>query len=124
MLGAALKQIEDISKGLTKRPDAALVVVLNSVPFLDMIGDVLGAHFLLDQAIVARTKLQGLLAADGVNAQDKEAARAYLQGKPEAAFYHNKVQAAIHFAYRVLPQVTARAVAIRAGEMGPIEAIL
>jgi alkylation response protein AidB-like acyl-CoA dehydrogenase len=124
MLGAALKQIEDISKGLTKRPDAVLVVLLNSVQFLDMIGDVLGAHFLLDQAIIARTKLQGMLAADGVNAQDKEAVRAYLEGKPEAAFYHNKVQAAIHFAYRVLPQVTAQAVAIRAGEMGPIEAIL
>jgi alkylation response protein AidB-like acyl-CoA dehydrogenase len=124
MLGAALKQIEDISKGLTKRPDAVLVVLLNSVPFLDMIGDVLGAHFLLEQAIIARGKLQALLAADGVNGGDKEATRNYLQGKPEAAFYHNQVQAAIHFAYRVLPQVTARAVAIRAGEMGPIEAIL
>jgi hypothetical protein len=124
MLGAALKQIEDISKGLTKRPDAVLVVLLNSVPFLDMIGDVLGAHFLLDQAIIARGKLQGLLAADGVDAGDKEATRTYMQGKPDAAFYHNKVQAAIHFAYRVLPQVTAHAVAIRAGEMGPIEAIL
>ncbi len=44
--------------------------------------------------------------------------------KPEAAFYHNKVQTAIHFAYRVLPLVTARAVAIRAGEMAPVEAIL
>jgi alkylation response protein AidB-like acyl-CoA dehydrogenase len=124
MLGAALKQIEDISKGLTKRPDAALVVVLNSVPFLDMIGDVLGAHFLLDQAVVARTRLQSLLAADGVKTEDKDALRTYLQGKPEAAFYHNKVQAAIHFAYRVLPQVTAHAVAIRAGEMGPIEAVM
>jgi hypothetical protein len=73
---------------------------------------------------VARTKLQGLLQADGVKTEDKDAMRTYLQGKPEAAFYHNKVQAAIHFAYRVLPQVAARAVAIRAGEMGPIEAIL
>ena len=124
MLGAALKQIEDISKGLTKRPDAVLVVLLNSVPFLDMIGDVLGAHFLLDQAAIARERLQGMLAADGVAASEREALRAYLAGKPEAAFYHNKVQAAIHFAYRVLPQVTARAVAIRAGEMGPMEAVL
>jgi hypothetical protein len=98
--------------------------VLNSVPFLDMIGDVLGAHFLLDQAIVARTKLQGMLTADGVKADDKDAVRRYVEGKPEAAFYHNKVQAAIHFAYRVLPQVTAQAVAIRAGEMGPIEAVM
>ena len=124
MLGAALKQIEDISKGLTKRPDAVLVVLLNSVPFLDMIGDVLGAHFLLDQAVIARDKLKAMYAADGVKTDDKEATRAYLEDKPEAAFYHNKVQAAIHFAYRVLPQVTARAVAIRAGEMGPIEAVL
>jgi alkylation response protein AidB-like acyl-CoA dehydrogenase len=124
MLGAALKQIEDISKGLTKRPDAVLVVLLNSCAFLDMIGDVLGAHFLLDQAAIAREKLKAMLASAGVKAEDKEAVRAFLQDKPEAAFYHNKVQAAIHFAYRVLPQVTARAVAIRAGEMGPIEAIL
>jgi alkylation response protein AidB-like acyl-CoA dehydrogenase len=124
MLGAALKQIEDISKGLTKRADAVLVVLLNSVPFLDMIGDVLGAHFLLDQAVIARGKLQAMLAEAGVAAEDKDATRRYLESKPDAAFYHNKVQAAIHFAYRVLPQVTARAVAIRAGEMGPIEAIL
>jgi alkylation response protein AidB-like acyl-CoA dehydrogenase len=124
MLGAALKQIEDISKGLTKRPDVVLVVLLNSVPFLDMIGDVLGAHFLLDQAVIARDRLAAILTADGVNAEDKDALRAYLQDKPEAAFYHNKVQAAVHFAYRVLPQVTARAVAIRAGEMSPMEAVL
>jgi alkylation response protein AidB-like acyl-CoA dehydrogenase len=124
MLGAALKQIEDISKGLTKRPDAVLVVLLNSVPFLDMIGDVLGGHFLLEQAIIAREKLQAMLAANKVSADDKNAVRAFLLDKPEAAFYHNKVQAAIHFAYRVLPQVTARAVAIRSGEMGPMEAVL
>ena len=124
MLGAALKQIEDISKGLTKRPDAVLVVLLNSVPFLDMIGDVLGGHFLLEQAIIARGKLQGMLSANHIDASTKEAVRAFLLDKPEAAYYHNKVQAALHFAYRVLPQVTARAVAIRAGEMAPIEAVL
>ena len=124
MLGAALKQIEDISKGLAKRPDAPIVVLLNSAPFLDMIGDVLGAHFLLDQAIIARTRLGELLAGAGVDAGDKKAVRAFVESKPEAAFYHNKVQTAIHFAYRVLPQVTARAVAIRAGEVAPVEAIL
>jgi hypothetical protein len=124
MLGAALKQIEDISKGLAKRPYAPIVVLLNSVPFLDMIGDVLGAHFLLDQAVIARTRLGELLATAGVASDDKKAVRAFLQEKPEAAFYHNKVQTAIHFAYRVLPMVTARAVAIRAGEIAPVEAIL
>jgi alkylation response protein AidB-like acyl-CoA dehydrogenase len=124
MLGAALKQIEDISKGLGKRPDAAMVVMLNSVPFLDMIGTVLGAHFLLEQAIVARTKLAAILADKGVSADDKKAYGALLADDAEAAFYHNKVLSALHFAYRALPTVTAQAVAVRAGEMAPIEAVL
>ncbi|MDW7967975.1 MAG: acyl-CoA dehydrogenase [Thermoanaerobaculum sp.] len=124
MLGAALKQIEDISKGLTKRPDAVMVVLLNSVPFLDMIGDTLGAHFLLDQAVIAREKLQALAQQAGVPVEDEVAYKQFLNENAAAAFYHNKVQAAIHFAYRVLPNVTARAVAIRAGEMAPMEAIL
>ena len=124
MLGAALKQIEDISKGLTKRADAIMVVLLNSVPFLDMIGTVLGAHFLLDQAVIAREKLGAMLAEHGVKADDKAAYRAFLEANTDAAFYHNKVQLAIHFCYRALPNVTALAVAIRAGEMGPMEAVL
>jgi alkylation response protein AidB-like acyl-CoA dehydrogenase len=124
MLGAALKQIEDISKGLGKRPDAAMVVLLNSVPFLDMIGDVLGAHFLLDQAVIARTRLQAILAERGVTPESNGDYKSLLAEDPDAAFYHNKVQSAIHFCYRVLPHVTARAVAIRAGEMGPMEAVM
>ncbi|MGC8916448.1 MAG: acyl-CoA dehydrogenase [Thermoanaerobaculum sp.] len=124
MLGAALKQIEDISKGLTKRPDAVMVVLLNSVPFLDMIGDTLGAHFLLDQAAIAREKLSALCQQNGVDPKDEAAYRQFLADNADAAFYHNKVQAAIHFAYRALPNVTARAVAIRAGEMSPMEAVL
>ena len=124
MLGAALKQIEDISKGLTKRADAIMVVLLNSVPFLDMIGTVLGAHFLLDQAVIARDKLNAILAEKGIKADDKAAYRAFIEDNAEAAFYHNKVQSAIHFCYRALPNVTALAVAIRAGEMGPMEAVL
>ncbi len=124
MLAAALKQIEDLSKGLGKRPDAMMVVLLNSVPLLDMVGDVLGAHFLLEQAIVAREKLAAIFAAKGVDASDKKACRAVIEDDGEAAFYHNKVQLAIHFAYRVLPGVTAKAVAIRAGEMAPMEAVL
>ena len=124
MLGAALKQLEDLTKGLGKRPDAVMVVMLNSVPILDMVGDILGAHFLMDQAILAREKLQAIVAEKGIDSSDKKAYRAFLEDDADAAFYHNKVQAAIHFAYRVLPNVTARAVAIRAGEMGPMEAVL
>jgi alkylation response protein AidB-like acyl-CoA dehydrogenase len=124
ILGAALKQIEDISKNLAKRPDAPILVLLNAVQFLDMIGDVLGAHFLLDQAVIAREKLKALLAERNVKADDQKAVRAFLNENAEAAFYHNKVLAAAHFTYRVVPNVTARAVAIRSAEMGPMEAVL
>ena len=42
----------------------------------------------------------------------------------EAAFLHNKIQAATHFAFRALPTVKAMGVAIRAGESAPIMAYL
>ncbi len=57
MLAAALKQIETISKEITKRPDAIQLILLNAPPLLDMVGTVLGAHFLLDQAILAKTEI-------------------------------------------------------------------
>ena len=41
-----------------------------------------------------------------------------------AAFYHNKVQTAIHFAYRALPTVPAKAAAIRSGEKATLYAIM
>jgi hypothetical protein len=124
MLAAALKQIESISKDLPKRPDGMLVTIYNAVPLLDMVGHVLGAHFLLDQARVAKTKLGEILAEAGVDTADKKAYKAYLTDNAEAAFYHNKVQTAIHFAYRALPLVSARAAAIRAGEKSAIYSVM
>jgi alkylation response protein AidB-like acyl-CoA dehydrogenase len=123
MLAAALKQIETISKDLTKRPDAIQLVLINSVPLLDMVGTALGAHFLLDQAMVAKGKLAAILTGAGIGTDDKKAYKAFLQDNAEAAFYHNKVQTAIHFAYRALPNVAARAAAIRSGEKAPLYAI-
>ncbi len=124
MLAAALKQIESIAKDLPKRPDGMLVTILNAVPLLDMVGTVLGAHFLLDQARLAKTKLKEILAEAGIGTDDKKAYKTFLQGNTEAAFYHNKVQTAIHFAYRALPNVAARGAAIRSGEKAPMYAIM
>jgi hypothetical protein len=94
------------------------------VPLLDMVGTVLGAHYLLDQAMVAKPKLAEILAEHGVGTDDKKAYKSFLEGNAEAAFYHNKVQTAIHFAYRALPTVSARGAAIRSGEKAPIYAIM
>lgn len=124
LLAAALKQVETISKELTKRPDGIQLVLINAVPLLDMVGTCLGAHYLLDQAMLAKTKLTAILSDAGVGADDKKAYKAFLQDNEEAAFFHNKVQTAIHFAYRALPTVPAKAAAIRSGEKAALYAIM
>jgi hypothetical protein len=90
---------------------------------LDMLGHVVGGYLLLQQAQIAKAKAQALLAERGVDPADKAAVQAHLAGSKEAAFYHNKVQAAIHFAHRGLPLVAAHAVALLAGETAPMEAV-
>ena len=124
LLAAGLKQVETISKELTKRPDAIQLVLINAVPLLDMVGTCLGAHYLLDQAMLAKTKLAAILEEKGVATDDKKAYKAFLLDNDEAAFYHNKVQTAIHFAYRALPTVAAKGAAIRSGEKAPFYAIM
>jgi alkylation response protein AidB-like acyl-CoA dehydrogenase len=124
MLAAALKQIETISKEITKRPDAIQLILLNAPPLLDMVGTVLGAHYLMDQAILAKQKLGEILKEHGVGTEDKKGYKEFLKDNEEAAFYHNKVQTAIHFAYRGLPTVSAKGAAIRSGEKSPFYAIM
>jgi alkylation response protein AidB-like acyl-CoA dehydrogenase len=124
MLAAALKQIETISKEITKRPDAIQLILLNAPPLLDMVGTVLGAHFLMNQAVLAKEKLAAILEEKGVGTDDKKAYKEFLKDNEEAAFYHNKVQTAIHFAYRALPTVAAKGAAIRSGEKSPFYAIM
>ncbi len=124
MLAAALKQIETISKDIPKRPDVHEIMLTNAVPLLDMVGTVLGAHFLLDQAMIAKKKLAAILDEKGVDSENEEAYQALLGDHPDAAFYHNKVQTAIHFAYRALPTVAAQATAIRSGELAALKAVM
>jgi alkylation response protein AidB-like acyl-CoA dehydrogenase len=130
VLGASARQLEAAVKALGAvlaqlpgRENAGLLMLLNAVPVLDMLGHVVGGHLLLQQALVAKGKAQALLAGRGVDPSDPVAFRAHLAGSPEAAFYQNKVQAAIHFAHRGLPMVGAQAVALLAGEAAPMEAV-
>ncbi len=130
VLGASARQLVDAVKAmgavltqLPARENAGLLTLLNAVPILDMLGHVVGGYLLLQQAEVAKGKAQKLLAERGVDPADPAALRAHLAGSKEAAFYQNKVQAAIHFAHRGLPLVAAHAVALLAGETAPMEAV-
>ncbi len=124
LLGEALQEIQETTAGTLERPDGQIIMMLNAVPFLDMVGHTLGAHMLLDQALLAREKLVGLLEKKDVSIEDEKAYRALLSDDLEAAFLHNKIQSASHFAYRALPQVPALAVAVKNGEMAPMQAVL
>jgi len=130
VLGASARQLAEAVKAmgavltqLPTRENAGLLTLLNAVPILDMLGHVVGGYLLLQQAAVAKQKAQALLAGRGVDPADPAAVRAHLAGSKEAAFYQNKVQAAIHFAHRGLPLVGAQATAILEGETAPMEAI-
>ena len=123
-LDKAAKQLQETMAEVSQRPDAMQSLMLNAVPFLDMVGTTLAGNFLLEQANLATSKLGQILAAKGVDAEDEEAVAGVLKDDEEAAFYHNKIQAATHFAFRALPMVEALGVGIRAGEMAPISAHL
>lgn len=121
-LDAAVKAMGAVLTELPDRADAKLLTLLNAVPILDMLGHLVGGHLLLQQAEVAQATLDGLLQQRGaLGAADRQA---LLAESSEAAFYQNKVQAAIHFAHRGLPMVAAQAVAVLAGETAPMEAML
>ena len=124
LLAGALKVMQTISQELQKRPDGILVTILDAFPMLDMAGIILGAHFLLEQAGLAKESLGAILEAKGVDPQDDAAYQQLLADDDEAAFYHDKIQTAIHFCYRALPLVNVHAAAIRSGELTPIQAMM
>jgi alkylation response protein AidB-like acyl-CoA dehydrogenase len=124
MLGAALQEIQSMSGELMKRPDGIELMLLNAVPIVDMVGTALGAHFLLAQATIARDKLQAIIDSAGVDRTERDAYLALLGDNPDAAFYHNKVLTAVHFAYRALPTIAAQGAAIRSGVRAAIEAVM
>ena len=117
----AVKELSAILTDLAGRMDAPLVFVLNAVPVLEMIGHVYAGGLLLEQAVLAQKKLKPILREKDVDESDRKAYKVFLADNAEARFYHNKIQAAIHFSHRGVPNVLALAVAVRTGETSPFE---
>jgi alkylation response protein AidB-like acyl-CoA dehydrogenase len=122
-LAAALKEVSEVATEVPKRPDGPASLMLNAVPFLDMLGHTLAGSFLLEQALLAREKLQVILEEKGVKPGSEAAYKALLDSDQDAVFFHNKIQTAILFAYRGLPNVRMFATAIEAGETSAIDAV-
>jgi alkylation response protein AidB-like acyl-CoA dehydrogenase len=124
LLNEALDEVEAVLLDVFDGPEAIEMKMLNAVPFLEMMGSLLAGNCLLEQGMIAAERLRIIIDSEVDKAASGEPKDELPTDNREAAFLHDKIQAARHFAYRVLPQVRATAVAIRAGEKGPTEALL
>jgi alkylation response protein AidB-like acyl-CoA dehydrogenase len=96
-----------------------LVPILNASPYLELFGDVLLGHFLLQGATIAREKLDAIYAAKGADSIGKK--RALVHTDQDVAFYEGKIASAKFFAIEVLSSVKAKCEAIKLGDKIPIE---
>jgi hypothetical protein len=122
-LGEAVKAMGTVLTQLPKRENAGLLMSLNAVPILDMLGHVVAGYLLIQQAELAQKKAISLMGERGVDPSDQAAVRALQASSRDAAFYLNKVQAAIHFSHRGLPLAAAHAVALLSGETTPMDVV-
>ena len=118
-LGAAVKALGAVLTEIPTKENAMILTLLNAVHVPDMIGHTFSGHLLLRQAVVARETRRNSQGEGASMLLARRPLRAVFADSAEAAFYQNKIQAAICFAHRGLPLVGAQAVALRAGEWPP-----
>lgn len=90
-----------------------LYAMLHATPYLELFGEVELAYLLLDQAIIAREKLQAIFQKAGATTEDDQAR--VINDQPEAAFYSGKVHTAEFFVNNILPHVQGTATTILSG---------
>ena len=96
-----------------------MVSLTHASPYLDIFGDMIVGHFLLQGASIAREKLDAIFAAKGADSIGKK--RALVHTDPDVAFYEGKIASAKFFALEVLASVKAKCEAIKAGDKTAIE---
>ena len=96
-----------------------LLPVLNACKFLEIFGDVLLGHFLLDAGNVAYEKLQAIYDTKGADSPGKQ--KALQREDREAAFYSGRIASAKFFANDILTTVKARCEAIKMGDKSALE---
>lgn len=81
--------------------------LLHATPFLRMMGLVVSSSLLLEQSILAKSKLEVIWQERGVDASDLEARRALATNHEGARYYENKIQTFKFFIYQILPETRA-----------------
>ena len=96
-----------------------LLPILNASKFLEVLGDIMVGHFLLDGAAVATDKLNALYAEKGAESIGQK--RALVRENADAAFYTGRIASAKFFAVEILTTVKARCEAIKMGDKTALE---
>jgi len=94
---------------------------LNACSYLEMFGDVVVAHLLLDQAKIAQEKFDSICRENG--AETIEARKSLCEDNDEAGFYWGKLCSADFFVTQILPRVHARAESILSGDRSAMEVV-
>ena len=96
-----------------------LIPILNASPYLEIFGDLLCGHFLLQAGAIAQEKLNAIHEEKGADTKGKK--RALVHENKDVAFYEGKIASAKFFAVEVLSLVKAKCEAIKVADKVPIE---
>jgi hypothetical protein len=99
-----------------------LYPVQHATPLLEMFGEVILGHLLLEQALIAHDKLGPIY--EDAGATDAAAKRKLCEENDEARFYAGKLANASFFTTQILPRVAAKAKAMASGDRTVLEVIL
>jgi alkylation response protein AidB-like acyl-CoA dehydrogenase len=90
-----------------------------ATPYLFMFGHVACSYFILDQALLAYEKLQGLYADKGI--EDDGGKEKLVREHGDAKFYYNKMQTAKFFVCNILPKVYGIAKSVESEDKSPMD---
>jgi len=96
-----------------------MIPILNASPYLEVFGDLLLGHFLLQAAAIAQEKLNKIYEEKGADSKGKR--RALVHDNADVAFYEGKIASAKFFAVEVLSLVKAKCAAMKVADKVPIE---
>ncbi|MBJ95439.1 MAG: acyl-CoA dehydrogenase [Rickettsiales bacterium] len=101
-LGSAAMKMMGL--GMAKKVDAAAAHACN---LLNLLGDVVMAVMLADQALIARDALAQLAAQAGIDLGDSESRSSWLEEHGKARFYISKLDDLRYFCHQFLPRTAA-----------------
>ncbi len=116
-LEEAYNALVDLTMALAQfgKSSSFIIPLLNASSYLDIFGDVLLGHFLLQAAVISSEKLKVIYQENGAE-ESKAQKRALVRTNEDVAFYNGKLASARFFAIEVLCTVKARCEAIKSEE--------